>query len=275
MKQFMVSEDAMLLLVSNVAAVANYKHKQLSAAEGASKPGASSRCCSSSSTARQDSAGSSAAVQAPAHHKQLLQALGLQDSQLGCAMEDFPTLRATTAVQGLLKAMLEEHEQYLLAGDEAVTAGRSGGCDRGRGSSSGSTGRHSSTTGNRTNTNKNSTSSTAASRSSSEVQKAGMPRQLVLPLLLVLAELCTQSPTAADMCDLLQAIQHCILLLCEVLTEENRGALAAKLVQMLLQLTGSAVQRLLQQPCTGDSSIRVAVVAEFTKLWQLLSVMGE
>jgi hypothetical protein len=214
-------------------------------------------------------------VQAPAHHKQLLQALGLQDSQLGCVLEYFPTLPAVTAVQGLLKAMIEEHAKHMLAGDDAVTAGRSGGCDKGRGSTSGSSGRRSTTTSKHINTNKNSTSSTTTSRSSSNNQKSGIPRQLVLPLLLVLAELSTQSPTAAEMRDLLRAIQRCtLLLLNRGATHENQSE-AAQLVQVLLQLTGSAVQRLLQQPCTGDSSMRVEVVMEFTRLWQLLFLLGE
>jgi hypothetical protein len=99
----------------------------------------------------------------------------------------------------------------------------------------------------------------------------------VLPLLVVLAELSTLSPTAAEMCNLLQAIQRCTLLLPELPTDEHllEAALAAQLVQVLLQRTGSAVQHLLQQPCNGDSSMLVEVVAQFTKLWQLLSVMGE
>jgi hypothetical protein len=130
-KDFMVSEDAMLLLVTNVAVVTQYKHKhkQLSAADEAATPGASSRSRSryfgssttrsssssissntSNAAAGKGSAGSSAAVQAPAYHKQLLQALGLQDSQLGCMLESFPTIPAWTAVQGLLKAMAEVHE---------------------------------------------------------------------------------------------------------------------------------------------------------------------
>lgn len=197
-KDFMISEDLMLLLATSVAATAVHKCNLPSATTVPATTVSSRASGSSSSTPSR-----SAAVQSPTHHQQLLQALGLQENQLDCALKYFkiPDSAPVTALQKALGMAARQHSSTSASYvDEArmpadVSKCR-GGADRTASSSSSSR-----------------STATNASWSCSDKCASGMPKQLVLPLLLTLAELSALSYPLEDMSELLRTISRCALLL--------------------------------------------------------------